>query len=313
MTKTEADYDEEWDAAPLLPRQRQGSPQHLLLTLLGDYWYGHQEPLPSRALSAVLTEFGISYQAARAAISRLSRRGLLEFSRANGRSGYRLTRYADSVLTEGVQRIFQFGTACNAWDGSWTVVVFSVPESQRELRHVARTRLRWLGFSALYNGTWVSPWERCDEAARLLSEVGVRHAVVFRSTLSESSPEGPASAWDLNALTEAYNDFLREFSPLLERARSGDIGTAEALLKRILLMDAWRGFPAIDPDLPAELLPSGFPRSDARKVFAELYDMLGPLAEIRIRGILANYVPEQAELIRTHVVAHSAPAGETAK
>jgi phenylacetic acid degradation operon negative regulatory protein len=256
----------------------------------------------------VLSEFGISYQGARAAISRLARRNLLEFSRANGSSGYRLTRYANSVLTEGLRRILQFGTTCNAWDGSWTVVVFSVPESQRELRHVARTRLRWLGFSPLYNGTWVSPWEHCGEAARLLSDVGVRHAVVLRSTLSESSPESPVSAWDLKALAEAYDDFLQEFSPLLERARSGNIGTAEALLKRSLLMNAWRQFPAVDPDLPAELLPSGFPRSSARTLFAELYDMLRPLAEIRIRGILADYAPEHADLIRSHVVAHGVPA-----
>jgi phenylacetic acid degradation operon negative regulatory protein len=312
MTNIEADYDEEWDAAPLLPRQQQGSPQHLLLTLLGDYWYGHQEALPSRALSAVLSEFGISYQGARAAISRLSRRGLLEFSRYDGRSGYRLTKYANSVLTEGLQRILQFGTSPNAWDGSWTVVIFSVPESQRELRHVARTRLRWLGFSPLYNGTWVSPWQRCSEAARLLSEVGVRHAIVLRSTLSESSPESPTSAWDLDALTNAYNDFLDEFSPLLERAQSGNIGTAEALLKRILLMDAWRQFPAIDPDLPAELLPPDFPRSSARNLFAELYDMLGPLAEIRIRRIFSNYAPDQTELIRSHVATHGASEGDDA-
>jgi len=287
----------------MLPRQQQGSPQHLLLTLLGDYWYGHQESLPSRVLTAVLAEFGISYQGARAAISRLSRRGLLEWSRTDGSPGYRLTKYANSVLTEGLQRILQFGTTCSTWDRLWTVVVFSVPESQRELRYVARTQLRWLGFSSLYNGTWVSPWERCDEAARLLSEVGVHHAVVLRSSLSESSPESPASAWDLDALAEAYNDFLQEFSPLLERARSGDIGTAEALLKRILLMDAWRQFPAIDPDLPGELLPSDFPRSKARAMFAELYDTLGPLAEIRIRAIFSNHAPEQAKSISSHVAA----------
>jgi phenylacetic acid degradation operon negative regulatory protein len=304
MTNAETDYDEEWDAAPLLPRKRQGSPQHLLLTLLGDYWFGHQESLPSRALSAVLSEFGISYQGARAAISRLSRRGLLEFSRAVGRPGYRLTRYADSVLTEGLHRIVKFGTTSHAWDGSWTVVAFSIPESHRELRHMARTRLRWLGFSPLYNGTWVSPWEHCTDAARLLSEVGVSHAVVLRATVPDSSPESPASAWDLEALADLYNDFLQEFLPLLDRARSGDIGTAEALVKRVLLMDAWRQFPAIDPDLPGELLPADFPRSSARTLFAELYDKLGPLSEIRIRDIFSIYAPEQAKLIRRNVVAH---------
>ncbi|GFJ95065.1 hypothetical protein [Phytohabitans rumicis] len=43
------------DAEVDLPRmQAGGSPQHLLLTLLGDYWYGQRAPLPSAALVALL-------------------------------------------------------------------------------------------------------------------------------------------------------------------------------------------------------------------------------------------------------------------
>jgi phenylacetic acid degradation operon negative regulatory protein len=64
-----------------LPRmQAGGSPQHLLLTLLGDYWYGQRAALPSAALVSLLGEFGITEVSARAALSRLARRGLLELS-----------------------------------------------------------------------------------------------------------------------------------------------------------------------------------------------------------------------------------------
>ncbi|MGK5559037.1 hypothetical protein ACSNOI_46315, partial [Actinomadura kijaniata] len=64
------------DGEVRLPRMRNGPrPQHLLLTLLGDYWYGRHDPLPSATLVALLGEFGVSPAAARAALNRLARRG----------------------------------------------------------------------------------------------------------------------------------------------------------------------------------------------------------------------------------------------
>ena len=61
-------------------------PPRLLLTLLGDYWWRRTEPLPSAALVALLAEFGVSDSAARAALSRLTRNGLLITSKS-GRGG----------------------------------------------------------------------------------------------------------------------------------------------------------------------------------------------------------------------------------
>ena len=53
---------------------RQGSPPSLLITLLGDYWWGQEEPLPSAALVDLLADFGVSDVAARAALSRMVKR-----------------------------------------------------------------------------------------------------------------------------------------------------------------------------------------------------------------------------------------------
>ncbi len=288
---------------PKLPRRQQGSqPQHLLLTILGDFWYARRECLPTRALVTLLGEFGISDQGSRAAISRLVQRGLLEFSRTRGRRGYQVTSYADSVLREGLRRISQFGSSDKDWDGEWTLVTFSIPESQRSLRHVLRTRLRWLGFAPLYNGMWVSPWDRANEVALLLSKLNILSVSIFRAKLSQSSPDNPVSAWDLEALAEAFNEFIEEFAPLLKRVRAGEIGSAEALRKRTFVMDAWRRFPGIDPDLPLELLPNDFPRDRARAVFSEIYCALGPMAESRVRHLLMQCAPEDARLASHHTL-----------
>src|SRR5438552_5488757 len=81
-------------------------PPRLLLTLLGDYWWQRTEPLPSAAIVALLAEFGVSDSAARAALSRLTRNGLLVTSRNGRRTFVRLSARAAHILDEGGQHIF---------------------------------------------------------------------------------------------------------------------------------------------------------------------------------------------------------------
>src|SRR5262249_2913103 len=76
-------------------------PPRLLLTLLGDYWWRRTEPLPSAALVALLAEFGVSDSAARAALSRLTRNGLLITSKSGRRTVVRLSERAARILQDG--------------------------------------------------------------------------------------------------------------------------------------------------------------------------------------------------------------------
>ncbi|WP_217241743.1 PaaX family transcriptional regulator C-terminal domain-containing protein [Streptomyces sp. AC555_RSS877] len=70
-------------------------------------------------------------------------------------------------------------------------------------------------------------------------------------------------------------------TPRDERVRGG-----EALAARPRLMDAYRRFPALDPQLPQHLMPTGWPREQARRLFEHGYDGLGERAEERVREIL---------------------------
>ena len=291
-----------------LPRVQIGAnPQHLIVTVLGDYWRGRKEHVPSAGLVALANEFGITSSSARAALSRLARRGLLESSKQGRATFYGLTSRAEHVLSSGFERIVTFGLDDGPWDGSWVVVIFSVPEDQRDVRHVLRTRLRWLGFAPLYDGAWVSARADPADAATLLQELGIASGTVLVSRVVHPPNGGdPMAAWDLDELRASYDDFIARFAPLLDRARRGKVDAAEALVARTQVMDEWRQFPNLDPELPGDVLPTGWPRNEARQVFARVYDALGPLAELRVQQILADYAPELAAKAR-HVTTESGP------
>jgi phenylacetic acid degradation operon negative regulatory protein len=278
-------------------------PPRLLLTLLGDYWWRRTEPLPSAALVALLAEFGVSDSAARAALSRLTRNQLLVTSRNGRRTVVRLSDRAARILDDGGSQIFSFGRASRPWDGLWSLVAFSIPEQNRAARDSLRKQLRWLGFASLYDGLWVSPRDHAIEVITLLAELGITTGTAFRaSTVPGVSPDGlPQCAWDLDRLQARYMAFIASTEHLRELTLAGRVPPVAALVARTQVMDEWRGFPELDPDLPGELLPEAWPRATAREMFTTTYDLLAPLAAHRVRQIIARYSPELA----AHATHHS--------
>ncbi len=253
-------------------------------------------------LVRLLADFDVTAVGARAALSRLARRGLLDSSRHGRNTYYGLTVQAAEVIRESAGRILTFGQRQDPWDGSWTVAVFSIPEEQRDIRHSVRSRLRWLGFAPLYDGMWVTPRLVEDGARRVFAEFGVVASTVLTTVERAGGidPRPLMAAWDLRELRARYEEFIEQYTPLLDRVRAGQVRGAEALVARTAVMDAWRRFPSLDPDLPLELLPERWPRRDAREVFAEVYDGLAPYAVERVRDVLAAMSPELAPLVYQH-------------
>jgi phenylacetic acid degradation operon negative regulatory protein len=240
--------------------------------------------VPSAALVTLAGDFGVTAASARAALSRLARRGVVDQTRQGRRTSYALSPDAAQVLIRGSHRLVAFAGDAEDWDGQWTVVAFSMPEDRRDARHLLRSRLRWQGFAPLYDGMWVSPRAGAAEAAEIVEGLGVPAVTVLRA--GEAVPAGPGTrlllhAWDLDEIAAGYQEFLGQWSPIVQRLRRGDVGAGEALVVRTRIMDTYRRFPSLDPQLPMRLMPAGWPREQARALFTEVYDWLGPLAETR--------------------------------
>jgi phenylacetic acid degradation operon negative regulatory protein len=256
--------------------------------LLAGYWPGQAELLPSGALVRLAGEFGVTAVGARAALSRLARRGLLACAKA-GRNTYGLTERTAEALEASRHRVLSFGEHPVPGDGHWTVAAFSLPGERRDLRHSLRAQLRWLGFAPLFDGMWVSPRTPPTETWQVLQDLGISSATVLRAR-EFGRPGGRAliDAFGLSSLRGLYGGLIGQYEPLVRRIAQGQVSAREALVARTAVMGAWRSFPALDPDLPDELRPGDWPRHAARQLFTEVYNGLGPLAVIRVRQILAT-------------------------
>jgi phenylacetic acid degradation operon negative regulatory protein len=262
--------------------------QRLLVTLFGDY-ARHRPPIPSAALVHILEGFGITPANTRAALSRLTQQGMLVRSRSGRRTSYSLTGSAVRLLEQGARRIFGLGAANEEWRGTWTVVVFSVPNVDSESRHLLRNRLRWLTFSPLYDAVWISPHDRTDATVEQLKELGISDAIVFRATSLTDLPGGRSrltAAWDIDALATGYEHYLRRYGALAERALRGEVPPSEALIQRAELVDDWRKFARDDPDLPEQFMPDDFPRARARELFLTTYQALAQPATAQFDAVV---------------------------
>ncbi|MGN6871945.1 MAG: PaaX family transcriptional regulator [Solirubrobacteraceae bacterium] len=167
------------------------------------------------------------------------------------------------LLATGASRIYSFGSPSH-WDGRWLVLILRVPESRREIRHQLRTRLAWAGFGSMGGGVWLTP--HVDREAELQAAVGSAPVALATSFVASLGMVGrgvdvAAAAWDLDGVRSQYQAFIDDFASI--RPSSG-----EAFFRmQTLLVHAWRRFPFLDPDLPAELLPSGWPRRRAHELF----------------------------------------------
>jgi len=296
------DYTSPHSSARRLPRPHSGGgPQHMLITLLGDYWFGRDELLPSAALVDLLAEFGANENASRQAMRRLTQRGLL----AQGKEG-RLTYYGIPSSIVAAQRVrlaraVTFGADFVHWDGQWTVVSFSIPESARDVRRLLRNGLRNMAFGALQDGVWISPHDRTGEAIELLDELGVARGHVMRAAweLRAGDRDAIAESFELESLAAEYAAFIAEYEPRREWA-AGPVDARTALQVRTKLTNDWLAFRLSDPELPHPLLPDDWPRRRARELFLELYDRLGPQAAVRFREIVAAYDPNLASVVEHH-------------
>lgn len=238
------------------------SARGLLFTVLGEFVLPNGGTVWTSALIDVLGRLAIEEKAARQALMRTAAAGWLSAERIGRRTRWRLTGSAESLLTEGAERIYGFAGTAPKWDGRWLLVMARVPETDRPARHLLRTRLSWAGLGSPAPGLWISTHtDRVEEVERVLEAAGaLAEARIFCAEyVGGGEPAAMVSqAWDLAAIEQSYRDFLGEF---------GSANSTDPLTRQIELVHSWRRFPWTDPALPRELLPARWSGSAAGELF----------------------------------------------
>jgi len=262
-------------------------PRQLITTLYGLYARAENDWLSVASLVRLMAELGVDAAAVRSSVSRLKKRDVLRSVRHDGQAGYALSPSTVEVLREGDQRIWSRPRA-TAEDG-WLVVVFSVPESERDKRHALRTQLTRFGFGSAAPGVWIAPGTSYDEVVRALDRLALTsYTEFFRGDYLGAGDVSSRMAewWDLEGMAAAYDAFLATWSPVRDSLAGTAPAPQEAYRLYVPMLTAWRRLPYLDPGLPLEHLPDGWAGLAAEELFAELDLLLRKRADEHAHAIL---------------------------
>jgi phenylacetic acid degradation operon negative regulatory protein len=258
------------------PRGTEGlQPQDLVLTIFGAHVRHPGQQVWSGGMVRILEELGSTPASARAALARLVNRDLLARTHRGRQTFYSLTRRAEALLSEGDRRIFGFGRD-EVTTELWTVLWHAIPEDRRVTRSRFASRLRFLGFGAVQDATWIAARDREQEVRLLLQELDVDSYVsVMVGRMSQNVP--PAAlveqAWRLDEVRQRYEAFVSEFGTA-DQVGAGLLPWAEAFRTRTLMLHRFRGFPFVDPELPEAIDPVRSLRKQVLTRFDEIYTAL---------------------------------------
>jgi phenylacetic acid degradation operon negative regulatory protein len=241
------------------------SARSLLLTVLGEFVHPRRAPVWTATLVDALGRLGVEEKSARQALTRTANEGHLASTRHGRRVRWDLTPSGVELLEEGTRRIYGFMRERHPWHGRWLVLSVPIPESQRQLRHRLRTRLTWLGLGSPTSGLWVTPdSSKADEVRAVIRDLGLEpQAFAWTGTATGLGDEQRllTEAWRLAEVEDRYREFLGDFED--RRAES----PAQAFVAQVEMVQEWRRFPFLDPDLPAELLDHDWPGPRAAAAF----------------------------------------------
>lgn len=254
-------------------------PQHLIVTVFGRYVRAHGGEIRIAALIDMMAALGIDAGVVRSSVSRLKQRGILV---AEGGGAYRLSASLEGVFAAGDSRIFESRRA--EPDDPWLLASFSIPESERPLRHQLRKLLQRLGFGQVSGGLWIAPGLISDEAETALRRAGLDGYVeLFLGSRVSSDPleDAVREWWDLSAMEPLYRGFIDSFGNVI-----GETDERLAFAAHVRAITQWRRLVYLDPGLPLDLLPGGWVGIEAGRVFAELHAGLEPAAERFVTSVM---------------------------
>jgi phenylacetic acid degradation operon negative regulatory protein len=263
----------------------------------------------SADLGPVAAACGSGSEQLRSCLRRLVAEGVLERAGAGRSARYAATPAGLAALArqrERMRRAYALDGGVPAWDGTWHLVGFAIPETERPARDALRDRLVGLGGASIQGGLYASPhaWEPAVAAAA--KELGVEGAVTIATT-TELRVGGVAEPreiarrlWPLDEIAARYDAFVAHFRPALAalremRARREALPDAAFLPGALAMAVAFQ--PAFDPDplLPRALLPRRWPGAAAR----------ARLLESRRRARALRTAPGRPRLFQ--IVDHATP------
>jgi phenylacetic acid degradation operon negative regulatory protein len=265
----------------------QGSARSILLTLLGEFVWTSDQPVPNSVLVRGLEITGVAEKAARQAIARAAAAGWMTPQKEGRLVKWSLTPQLRHFIDEGTQRVYAVDRESAPWSGRWLILFISLPDKHRMARQKLYSLLRWAGFGNPSPSLWVSPHsDRLEEARRIIQTLQL--ADVTFSFVGQSVDLGVTDqrlvqlSWDLDSVSAHYASLQSKFSQIALKTDN------DVFLAHIDLVTALQKIPFVDPGLPPALFPLQWNGHRVAAEFAAMVKQWRGAAQRRWKEIAAT-------------------------
>jgi phenylacetic acid degradation operon negative regulatory protein len=231
--------------------------------------------LTGRALIRLLTDLGLTESAARSLLLRMRREGWLDSQKDGRQARYSLA----PVISVAQARIEnQMRGRRPPWKGAFSGILYEVPEAERAFRDRFRRTAQLLGYVTLRPGLMIATADHWPELGPLLplQPAGGQVLRVQIALSDDDSRSIAARLWHTDELAGRYRQVAAETRALTVQASRSEPGAPAFRAFAAATLPVYQ-VTADDPDLPAELLPAGWPGDELTRALGHALRALFPL------------------------------------
>lgn len=250
------------------------------------------EHVPGPALVRILEGMGMSESVARNTLTKMVRQRAL-LAEPSGR----MRIYSMPPGVETKYRQIAGSDGPTPWSGEFSSVIYRAPESVRWYRDRLQYTAPYFGYGMLRPGVLVSAHDRATDLLARLGEAPqevATHVCALRPTDLAEARRITASTWDLHEISAQY----AQVSARIERRIREWPNIPDGVDTTWRLFREWNDvyrevieLQMQDPHLPAELLPSAWPRADHMERLGELNRLWGPRLQAFVRAQAEEAAP----------------------
>jgi phenylacetic acid degradation operon negative regulatory protein len=167
------------------------------------------------------------------------------------------------------------------WLRSWSLLMFEIPESEKNKRDKLRYRLKKYGFGMVQSSIWISPREIPNQIESFIEDKNLQPKVqTLNFSVDKSDIKDLISqAWQINKLNEKYKQFVEEAKERFKLVREYKFDDGEIKKKALKMLaedfkQRYHQLRKDDPKLPKSVLPSDWQGFRAHHIYEQLFKYL---------------------------------------
>lgn len=144
---------------------------------------------------------------ARGVLAKLKHQGFIQRTIINNDKGYKITEKGE-IEFDNILKVLKDR---DKWDKKWRMVIFNIPEKNRDLRDRLRRELSRIGLGMMQPSVWISPLNIKEELDATIIKLGLKDNLKYfeLSSINGINRNIIDKTWNISELLDDYKEFIR--------------------------------------------------------------------------------------------------------